>query len=242
VEVTGPTYKKMTINALNSGAKAWLADQEDANTPAVGFGGRQGQINLLDAHQPGDRLHRRGHRGQGIQACAPDADQLPTIMVRPRGWHMNEKHMLIDGEQASGSLVDFALYFATAGQRPDREGPAASTTTCPRWSPTSKRDCGMTSSNFAEDALRATRAAPSAPRCLIETYPAAFQMWRRFLYELREHSAGLNAGRWDYIFSVIKTHRNPAGRTGPSARPFGPRDHDRALHARLYGTAGAHLP
>ncbi|MCQ9367703.1 malate synthase A [Brevibacterium sp. 50QC2O2] len=201
VEVTGPTYKKMTINALNSGAKAWLADQEDANTPAwdsvVG-----GQINLLDA------INREidftaADTGKEYR-LRPDAE-LPTIIVRPRGWHMNEKHMLIDGEQGSGSLVDFALYFATAGQRQIEKGQGVYYY-LPKMESYLEARLWNDVFSFAEDALGNPRGTIRAT-CLIETYPAAFQM-EEFLYELREHSAGLNAGRWDYIFSVIKTHRN----------------------------------
>ena len=110
VEITGPTDRKMTINALNSGAKVWLADQEDANTPTwenvVG-----GQLNLLDA------ITRRIDFSTDTKSYAlkPD-EELATIVVRPRGWHLPEKHVLVDGEETSGSLVDFALYFAAAAQ------------------------------------------------------------------------------------------------------------------------------
>ena len=118
VEVTGPTYRKMTINALNSGAKAWLADQEDANTPAwesvLG-----GQVNLLDAiNREIDFVAEETGKEYKLR---PD-EELPTIIVRPRGWHMTEKHILVDGEPVSGSLVDFALYFATAGRRQIEKG------------------------------------------------------------------------------------------------------------------------
>ncbi|TDD11640.1 malate synthase A, partial [Kribbella turkmenica] len=198
VEITGPTDRKMTVNALNSGAKVWLADQEDANTPlwenVVG-----GQLNLLDA------ITRRIDFSTGTKSYAlkPD-DELATIVVRPRGWHLPEKHVLVDGEPVSGSLVDFALYLAACGQlQLDRgQGPyyylpkMESHLEARLWNDvfvTAQEDLGI-----PRGTIRAT--------VLIETYPAAFEM-EEILYELREHSAGLNAGRWDYMFSVIKTHR-----------------------------------
>ncbi|GAA2103148.1 malate synthase A [Brevibacterium salitolerans] len=199
VEVTGPTYRKMTINALNSGAKVWLADQEDANTPAwdsvIG-----GQVNLLEAvRREIDFVSEQGKEYR----LRPD-EELPTIVVRPRGWHLEEKHMRIDGRVASGSLVDFALYVANTGplQIAKGRGPYFY---LPKME--SHLEARLWNDVFvhAQDALGIPRGTIRAT-CLIETYPAAFEM-EEILYELREHSAGLNAGRWDYIFSVIKTHR-----------------------------------
>ncbi|GAA3145176.1 malate synthase [Kribbella aluminosa] len=198
VEITGPTDRKMTINALNSGAKVWLADQEDANTPTwenvVG-----GQLNLLDA------ITRKIDFRTGTKSYAlkPD-DELATIVVRPRGWHLPEKHILVDGEETSGSLVDFALYFAACAQlQLDRgQGPYFY---LPKME--SHLEARLWNDVFvtAQEALGIPRGTIRAT-VLIETYPAAFEM-EEILYELREHSAGLNAGRWDYMFSVIKTHR-----------------------------------
>ncbi|HWD78301.1 MAG TPA: malate synthase A [Kribbella sp.] len=198
VEITGPTDRKMTINALNSGAKVWLADQEDANTPTwenvVG-----GQLNLLDA------ITRKIDFSTGTKSyeLKPD-EELATIVVRPRGWHLPEKHILVDGQETSGSLVDFALYLAACAQlQLDRgQGPyfylpkMESHLEARLWN-----DVFLT----AQEALGIPRGTIRAT-VLIETYPAAFEM-EEILYELREHSAGLNAGRWDYMFSVIKTHR-----------------------------------
>ncbi|MCK1801959.1 MULTISPECIES: malate synthase A [unclassified Brevibacterium] len=199
VEVTGPTYRKMTINALNSGAKVWLADQEDANTPAwdsvLG-----GQVNLLDSlNREIDFVSEQGKE----YTLRPD-EELPTIVVRPRGWHLEEKHMRIDGEIASGSLVDFALYLATAGKVQIEKG-RGPYFYLPKME--SHLEARLWNDVFihAQEALGIPRGTIRAT-CLIETYPAAFEM-EEILYELREHSAGLNAGRWDYIFSVIKTHR-----------------------------------
>jgi len=199
VEITGPTDRKMTINALNSGAKVWLADQEDANTPTwenvVG-----GQLNLKDAitRQIDFSTETKSY------ALKPD-EELATIVVRPRGWHLPEKHILVDGEPVSGSLVDFALYFAACGQlQLDRgQGPYFY---LPKME--SHLEARLWNDVFvtAQEALGIPRGTIRAT-CLIETYPAAFEM-EEILYELREHSAGLNAGRWDYMFSVIKTHRD----------------------------------
>jgi malate synthase len=198
VEITGPTDRKMTINALNSGAKVWLADQEDANTPlwenVIG-----GQLNLLDA------ITRRIDFSTDTKSyeLKPDED-LATIVVRPRGWHLPEKHLLVDGEPVSGSLVDFALYLAACGQlQIDRgQGPYFY---LPKME--SHLEARLWNDVFvtAQEYLGIPRGTIRAT-VLIETYPAAFEM-EEILYELREHSAGLNAGRWDYMFSVIKTHR-----------------------------------
>ncbi|TCC19368.1 malate synthase A [Kribbella speibonae] len=198
VEITGPTDRKMTINALNSGAKVWLADQEDANTPTwenvVG-----GQLNLLDA------ITRRIDFSTDTKSYAlkPD-EELATIVVRPRGWHLPEKHLLVDGKPTSGSLVDFALYLSACGQlQLDRgQGPYFY---LPKME--SHLEARLWNDVFvtAQEALGIPRGTIRAT-VLIETYPAAFEM-EEILYELREHSAGLNAGRWDYMFSVIKTHR-----------------------------------
>ncbi|MCG7300490.1 malate synthase A [Brevibacterium ravenspurgense] len=201
VEVTGPTYRKMTINALNSGAKAWLADQEDANTPAwdsvIG-----GQINLLDAtNREIDFVAEETGKEYKLR---PD-EELPTIIVRPRGWHMTEKHILVDGTPVSGSIVDFVLYFASAGRKQIEKG-RGPYFYLPKME--SHLEARLWNNIFvdAQEALGVPRGTIRAT-CLIETYPAAFEM-EEILYELREHSSGLNAGRWDYIFSVIKTHRN----------------------------------
>ncbi|WP_209323249.1 malate synthase A [Brevibacterium renqingii] len=200
VEVTGPTYKKMTINALNSGAKVWLADQEDANTPQWDSV-IQGQINLLDSLNR--EIDFTSPEGKEYK-LAPD-EQLPTIVVRPRGWHMPEKHILIDGEETSGSLVDFALYFATAGQVQIEKGKGPYFYLAKMESHLEARLWNQVFEH-AEDAFGLARGTIRAT-VLIETYTAAFEM-EEILYELREHSAGLNAGRWDYIFSVIKNFRS----------------------------------
>ena len=181
VEITGPTDAKMTINALNSGAKVWLADHEDANTP-LWENVIQGQLNLRDAiDRTIDFTSPEGKR----YALRPDVD-LATIVVRPLGWHLPEKHILVDGVETSGSIVDFALYLAKMGSHLEAR----------LWNDVFIR---------AQELLGIPRGTIRAT-ALIETYPAAFEM-DEILYELREHSAGLNAGRWDYMFSIIKTFR-----------------------------------
>jgi malate synthase len=198
VEITGPTDRKMAINALNSGAKVWLADHEDANTPlwenVVG-----GQLNLRDSLR--GTLDFTSPEGKAY--ALKDGD-LATIVMRPRGWHLPEKHVRVDGEQVSGSLVDFALYMAASAQlQIDRGlGPYFY---LPKMESHLEARLWNDAFNLAQDFLGIPRGTIRAT-VLIETYPAAFEM-EEILYELRDHSAGLNAGRWDYMFSVIKCFR-----------------------------------
>jgi malate synthase len=193
VEITGPTDAKMTINALNSGANVWLADHEDANTP-LWPNVIQGQLNLRDAI------------GGSLAFTSPEGKEYrlgdgprPTIVVRPRGWHLPEKHILVDGERTSGSLVDFGLYFFHnhLATRPYFYLPKMESHLEARlWNEVF---------TFAEERF-GRPAGTIRATVLIETFPAAFEM-EEILYELREHSAGLNAGRWDFMFSVIKKFR-----------------------------------
>ncbi|WP_433217959.1 malate synthase A [Dactylosporangium sp. CS-047395] len=193
VEITGPTDAKMTINALNSGARVWLADHEDANTP-LWENVVQGQLNLRDAVA--------GTLGftsaEGKQYKLTDGAR-PTIVVRPRGWHLPEKHILVDGQPTSGSLTDFGLYFFHnhLATRPYFYLPKME----------SHLEARLWNEVFAFTEERFGRPTGTIrATVLIETFPAAFEM-EEILYELREHSAGLNAGRWDYMFSVIKKFR-----------------------------------
>src|SRR6202167_3775684 len=199
VEITGPTDQKMTINALNSGAKVWLADFEDANTP-LWDNMVTGQLNLKDALDR--KIDFTSADGKAYR-LRPD-DELATIVVRPRGWHLDEKHILVDGERASGSLVDFALYMATCAQRQLDKGKGPYFYLAKNESHLEAR-LWNDAFNLAQDALGIPRGTIRAT-VLIETIPAAFEM-EEILYELRDHSAGLNAGRWDYLFSVIKKFR-----------------------------------
>jgi malate synthase len=199
VEITGPTDAKMTINALNSGAKVWLADFEDANTPlwdnVIG-----GQLNLRDAiagslryTSPEGRTYELGD------------GELATIVVRPRGWHLPEKHIVVDGERLSGSLVDFGLYLFHCA-RPQLERGHGPYFYLPKLE--SHLEARLWNEVFvlAQEHLGLPTGTVRAT-VLIETIPAAFEM-DEILYELREHSAGLNAGRWDYMFSIIKKFRS----------------------------------
>ena len=199
VEITGPTDRKMTINALNSGANVWLADFEDANTP-LWHNMITGQLNLKDAL---DRAIDFTSDEGKIYALHAD-DELATIVVRPRGWHLDEKHILVDGNRASGSLTDFALYLTTCAHKQLDKGKGPYFYLAKIESHTEAR---LWNDAFviAQDALGIPRGTIRAT-VLIETIPAAFEM-QEILYELREHCAGLNAGRWDYLFSVIKKFR-----------------------------------
>ena len=200
VEITGPTDRKMTINALNSGARVWLADFEDANTP-LWENMVSGQLNLIGAL---DRtLDFTSEEGKSYQ-LGPDAD-LATIVVRPRGWHLDEKHLLVDGQRVSGSLFDFALYFFHCARRQLEKG-SGPYFYLPKIESHLEARLWNDAFNLAQDSLGIPRGTIRAT-VLIETIPAAFEM-EEILYELRDHSAGLNAGRWDYLFSVIKKFRS----------------------------------
>ena len=223
VEMTGPTDRKMTINALNSGARCWLADQEDANSP-LWENVVNGPLNLMDSID--GTLEFTSPEGKEYRVR--DDVTLPTIIVRPRGWHLPEKHITVDGEQTSGSLVDYALYLTSCGQKQlDRgQGPYFY---LPKMESHLEARLWNDAFLLGQDFLGIPRGTIRAT-CLIETYPAAFEM-EEILYELREHSSGLNAGRWDYMFSVIKTFRtrgedftlpdrNSVGMTVPFMRAY----------------------
>ncbi|MGP0225216.1 malate synthase A [Paenarthrobacter sp. NCHU4564] len=199
VEITGPVDKKMTINALNSGAKVWLADMEDSSTPTW-RNVIQGQLNLTDA------LERRIDftSPEGKEYKLKVAEELPTIVVRPRGWHLPEKHMLIDGKPIAGGIVDFGLYFFHNARRLLAQGKGPYF-----YLPKIENHLEARLWNdifiLAQDLLGIPQGTIRAT-VLIETITAAFEM-EEILYELRDHASGLNAGRWDYIFSLIKNFR-----------------------------------
>ena len=201
VEITGPTDRKMTINALNSGAKVWLADFEDANTP-LWDNMVTGQLNLIRRAGPDPRLHQRGRQ---VLPAASRTSELATIVVRPRGWHLDEKHVLVDGRRVSGSLFDFALYFFHCARRQLERG-YGPYFYLPKIESHLEARLWNDAFNLAQDQLGIPRGTIRAT-VLIETIPAAFEM-EEILYELRDHSAGLNAGRWDYLFSIIKKFRS----------------------------------
>jgi malate synthase len=201
VEITGPTDRKMTINALNSGAKVWLADFEDANTP-LWENMIEGQLSLRDAL---DRTIDFTDPKTGKSYALKPDEELATIVVRPRGWHMEEKHVTVDGKVMSGSLFDFGLYMFHSARRQLAKGKGPYFY-LPKMESHLEARLWNDVFNFAQDSLEIPRGTIRAT-VLIETIPAAFEM-EEILYELRDHSAGLNAGRWDYLFSVIKKFRS----------------------------------
>ena len=197
VEITGPTERKMLINALNSGADVFMADCEDANSPTWD-NMVQGQINLRDAVN------------ETVSFTNPDGkkytlnDDHAVLLVRPRGWHLNEKHVLIDGKEISGSLFDFGLYFFHNARNLIDKG-SGPYFYLPKLESHLEARLWNEVFVFAQEELDIPHGTIRAT-VLIETILAAFEM-EEILYELRHHSAGLNAGRWDYIFSVIKKFR-----------------------------------
>ncbi len=230
VEITGPVDRKMVINALNSGANVFMADFEDANTPKWD-NNLQGHLNLRDAIRR--RIDYTSPEGKAYRLNA----QTAVLFVRPRGWHLPEKHVLIDGQPISGGIFDFALYVVPQRQGAPRPRQRTRISTCPSSRAISRRGSGTTSSSWRRTSS-ACRAARFAPTVLIETLLAAFEM-DEILYELREHSAGLNCGRWDYIFSCIKKLRN--NHRFLPRRPRARHDDD-ALHEELCAVAGQDLP
>ena len=194
VEITGPTDRKMIINALNSGAKMFMADFEDANSPTW-QNMVEGQVNLRDAIRRA--ITFRSPEGKEYKLN----EQTAVLLVRPRGWHLDEKHVLVDGKPISGALFDFGLYFFhNARELIDRgTGPYFY---LPKLESYLEARIWNDVFNLAQDELGSPRGTIRAT-VLIETIPAAFEM-DEILYELRDHSAGLNCGRWDYIFSCIK--------------------------------------
>jgi malate synthase len=198
VEITGPVDRKMIINALNSGARVFMADFEDANSPTW-ENCVQGQVNLRDAVR------------RAISFSSPEGkeyqlnEKTATLLVRPRGWHLVEKHLEVDGAPISGSLFDFGLYFFHSAQELIQRGSGPyfylpkmeSHLEARLWNDVFVRAQALV--GLPNGTIRAT--------ALIETLPATFEL-HEILWELRDHSAGLNCGRWDYIFSAIKKRRH----------------------------------
>ncbi|WP_435176203.1 malate synthase A [Actinacidiphila sp. bgisy145] len=200
VEITGPTDRKMTVNALNSGARIWLADFEDASAPTW-HNVVSGQLNLTDAYER--RIDFTSPEGRSY--ALKDAAELATVVVRPRGWHLDERHLTVDGEPVAGALVDFGLYFFHNAQRllDLGKGPYF-------YLPKTESHLEARLWNdvfvFAQEYTGIPRGTVRAT-VLIETITAAYEM-EEILYELREHASGLNAGRWDYLFSIVKNFRD----------------------------------
>ncbi|MFW6691283.1 malate synthase A [Streptomyces sp. MAR4 CNX-425] len=201
VEITGPTDRKMTINALNSGAKVWLADFEDASAPTwanvIG-----GQANLIDAYE---RRIDFTDPASGKSYALKPAAELATVVTRPRGWHLDERHLTVEGLPMPGALVDFGLYFFHNARRllDLGKGPYF-------YLPKTESHLEARLWNdvfvFAQDHLGIPQGTVRAT-VLIETITAAYEM-DEILYELRDHASGLNAGRWDYLFSIVKNFRD----------------------------------
>ena len=200
VEITGPTDRKMLINALNSGARVFMADFEDANSPTWS-NMVEGHVNLTDAIER--RIDFTSPEGKNYKLN----DKVATLLVRPRGWHLDERHVEVDGKPMSGSLFDFGMYFFHNAQRLLEKG-SGPYFYLPKLESHLEARLWNDVFNMAQDELRIPRGTIRAT-VLIETILAAFEM-EEILYELRDHSSGLNAGRWDYIFSVIKKFRNRA--------------------------------
>ena len=198
VEITGPTDRKMLINALNSGARVFMADFEDANSPTWS-NLVEGQVNLIDAIER--TLTFTSPEGKEYRLN----EKVATLLVRPRGWHLDERHVMIGGRPVSGSLFDFGLYFFHNAERllSNGSGPYFY---LPKLESHLEARLWNDVFNFAQHYLGVPRGTIRAT-VLIETILAAFEM-DEILYELRDHSSGLNAGRWDYIFSIIKKFRN----------------------------------
>jgi malate synthase len=203
VEITGPTERKMAINALNSGARVWLADLEDANTPhwrnVV-----SGQVNLYDA----TRRVIDFTTPEGKRYSLEDPDRIPVILPRPRGWHLDEAHLTLDGRPVVAAFADFGLYlFHNVAELLQRgTGPYFY---LPKMESHLEARLWDDVFTHAEAELGVDHGTIRAT-VLIETITAAFEM-DEILYELRDHASGLNAGRWDYLFSIIKNFRDAPG-------------------------------
>ncbi|MEU9496249.1 malate synthase A [Streptomyces sp. NPDC048215] len=201
VEITGPTDRKMTVNALNSGARVWLADFEDASAPTW-ENVVTGQLNLIDAYTR--NIDFTDPRSGKSYALKP-AEELATVVTRPRGWHLDERHLQLDGTPVPGALVDFGLYFFHNAQRliDLGKGPYF-------YLPKTESHLEARLWNdifvFAQDYVGIPQGTVRAT-VLIETITAAYEM-EEILYELRDHASGLNAGRWDYLFSIVKNFRD----------------------------------
>ncbi|MGW0710061.1 malate synthase A [Streptomyces sp. NPDC002643] len=202
VEITGPTDRKMTINALNSGARIWLADFEDASAPTW-ENVILGQVNMADAYTR--NIDFTDPRTGKSYALRP-SEELATVVMRPRGWHLDERHLVdADGKAVPGALVDFGLYFFHNAQRllDLGKGPYF-------YLPKTESHLEARLWNevfvFAQDYVGIPQGTIRAT-VLIETITAAYEM-EEILYELRDHASGLNAGRWDYLFSIVKNFRD----------------------------------
>lgn len=224
VEITGPVERKMVINALNSGAKVFMADFEDSNTPNWD-NNITGQINMRDA------INRTiSYTNPKNQKHYKLNDNPATLLVRPRGWHLTEKHITHQGEAMSGSLVDFGLYFFHNAQPLIAQG-SGPYFYLPKIESYLEARLWNDVFVYAQDRLGIPQCTVKAT-VLIETILASFQL-NEILYELRDHSAGLNCGRWDYIFSYIKKLRNLDGYVLPDRAKVGMTTHFMSSYSQL---------
>ncbi|HWH93653.1 MAG TPA: malate synthase A [Baekduia sp.] len=198
VEITGPTDRKLVINALNSGARGFMADFEDANSPTW-HNQVTGHANLIDAVEGTITYDSSDGRHYAL------GDRVATLLVRPRGWHLDEKHLRFDDEPLAGAFLDFGLFAFHCAARLLERG-SAPYLYLPKLEHHLEARLWNDVLVWAQDALGLEHGSFRAT-VLIETLPAAFQM-HEILFELRDHSYGLNAGRWDYIFSMIKSFRD----------------------------------
>jgi malate synthase len=199
VEITGPVDRKMVINALNSGAKTFMADLEDSNSPTW-QNTIEGQQNLMDANNRTIKLHDT-KRNKSYRLNENPA----VLMVRPRGLHLNERHIVIDRKEASGSLIDFGLY-VFHNTKTLMENDSAPYFYLPKLEHYTEARWWNAVFDFAESYLEVPNGTFKAT-VLVETITASFQL-DEIIYELKNHIVGLNCGRWDYIFSYIKKFRN----------------------------------
>ena len=235
VEITGPPIRKMIINALNSGANVFMADFEDSNCPTW-ENCLQGQVNLRDAVQKNiEYTDPKTKKNYSLK------NQTATLFVRPRGFHLVEKHYVVDDDSISASLFDYGLYFFHNYKKLLKNGsrPYFYLPKIEHYKEARLWDEIFTFSEKAFDLPLGTIRAT----VLIETLPAAFQM-NEILYELRAHSAGLNCGRWDYIFSFIKTFCNDRTFVLPDRNQIGMKEHFLRSYSQLLiqtcHTRGAH--
>ena len=223
VEITGPVDRKMVINALNSGANMFMADFEDSNAPTW-ENNIEGQQNLADAVRRTISFAQAGGKTYQLN------EKTATLLVRPRGWHLDEAHVAVDGAPVSGSLFDFGLFFFHNAKELLARG-SGPYFYLPKMQSHLEARLWNDVFTLAQKTLGVPHGSIRAT-VLIETLPAAFEM-DEILYELRDHSAGLNCGRWDYIFSYIKTLKNHADRVLPDRKDVGMTQPNMASYTRL---------
>jgi len=224
VEITGPVDRKMIINALNSGAKVFMADLEDSNSPNWN-NVIQGQINLRDAiNRTIDFVNPKNQKEYKLN------ETTATLMVRPRGWHLEEKNILVDGEPMSGGLVDFGLYFFHNAKYLLSRG-TGPYFYLPKLESHLEARLWNNVFVFAQEKLDIPQKSIKAT-VLIETILASFEL-HEILFELKDHSAGLNCGRWDYIFSFIKKFKNLSNFTLPNRAQVGMTTHFMKSYSEL---------